>query len=81
MSVDLWDKPIELMMDDADHFRCVGSNREAVAFLMTSWPTKGGKSFSVARRACLQALDGKMATAKAKLAFVHAAREAGILRG
>jgi hypothetical protein len=80
MSEDLWDKPVELMVDSADHFRCVACSRDAVAFLMTSWPTKGGKSFSAARRACLQALDGRIATATAKLAFVQAAEEAGILR-
>jgi len=80
MSDDLWDKPIELVIDNADHFRCIGSSRDAVAFLMKSWPTKGGKSFSAARRACLGALDGKVATSAAKLAFVNAAEEAGILR-
>jgi hypothetical protein len=51
-----------------------------MAFLMTSWPSKRGKSFSAARRACLGALDGKIAGATAKLAFVLAAEEAGILK-
>ncbi|MDK4736955.1 DUF982 domain-containing protein [Rhizobium sp. CNPSo 3490] len=79
MSSDLWDKPIELMID-SDHFRSVGSSRDAMAYLMTSWPTKGGKSFSAVRRACLGAIDGKVDSATAKVAFIRAAREAGILR-
>lgn len=80
MSGDLWDKPIELMIDNSDHFRSVGNTRDAMACLMTSWPTKGGKSFSAARRACLAALDGRAGSAKAKVAFIRAAEEAGILR-
>lgn len=80
MTDGLWDKPVEVMVESSDHFRCVASSRDAVAFLMTSWPTKGGKSFSAARRACLAALDGKIADAQAKLVFVHAADEAGILK-
>ncbi|MGG7581132.1 DUF982 domain-containing protein [Rhizobium sp. Nf11,1] len=80
MSSDLWDKPIELMIENSDHFRSVSSTRDAMAYLMTSWPTKGGKSFSAARRACLGAIDGKVDSATAKLAFVRAAEEAGILR-
>ncbi|MDM9646768.1 DUF982 domain-containing protein [Rhizobium sp. S163] len=76
----LWDKPVELMIGNSDHFRCVGSSREAMAFLMTSWPTKGGRSFSAARRACLAALEGKITDAKAKHVFVHAADKAGILK-
>lgn len=80
MSDDLWDKPIELMIENSDHFRSVTSTRDAMACLLNSWPTKGGKSFSVARRACLAAIDGKVAKEKAKLAFIRAAEEAGILR-
>ncbi|TBY90450.1 DUF982 domain-containing protein [Rhizobium leguminosarum bv. viciae] len=80
MSDDLWDKPIELMIENSDHFRSVRSTRDAMACLMTSWPTKGGKSFSAARRACLAAIDGKVASATAQLAFIRAAEEAGILR-
>nr|WP_311043603.1 DUF982 domain-containing protein [Rhizobium lentis] len=79
MSRDMWDKPIELMID-SDHFRSVGNSRDAIAYLMSSWPTKGGKSFSAARRACLGAIDGKVDSATAKLAFIRAAEEAGILR-
>jgi hypothetical protein len=80
MSTDLWDEPIELMIDNSDHFRCVSSSRDAMAFLMTSWPSKRGKSFSAARRACLAALNGKIAGATAKSVFVLAADEAGILK-
>ncbi|MBY5682670.1 DUF982 domain-containing protein [Rhizobium leguminosarum] len=81
MNDDLWDKPIELMIENSDHFRSIRGTRDAMACLMTSWPTKGGKAFSAARRACLAAIDGKVASEEAKLAFIRAAEEAGILRG
>ncbi|MBP1845907.1 hypothetical protein J2046_004181 [Rhizobium petrolearium] len=80
MIEDLWDKPIELMIENSDHFRSVSGSREAMACLMTCWPTTGGKHFSAARRACLGAIDGKLKGAVAHRAFVRAAEEAGILR-
>ena len=80
MTEDLWDKPIELMIENSDHFRSVSGSREAVACLMTSWPTPAGKRFAAARRACLGAIEGKVKAAVARRAFIKAAEEAGILR-
>jgi hypothetical protein len=80
MSDNLWDKPIELMIENSDHFRSVTSTRDALACLMNSWPTKGGKSLSAARRACLDSIEGKVAREQAQIAFIRAAEEAGILR-
>nr|WP_246763785.1 DUF982 domain-containing protein [Rhizobium bangladeshense] len=47
------------MIENSDHFRSVSSTRDAMAYLMTSWPTKGGKSFSAARGACLGRSTGR----------------------
>lgn len=80
MSEDLWDKPIELMIENSDHFRSVIGTRDAMAYLMTSWPAQKSKRFAAARRACLGAIDGKVDSTAARLAFIRAAEEAGILR-
>ncbi len=80
MSDDLWDSPVEVMIDDCDHYRSVGNNRDAIACLMKSWPTKGREASAAARRACLAAIDGTVGSETAKIAFVRAAEEAGVLR-
>jgi hypothetical protein len=80
MTVDIWDRNIELMIESSDHFRRVSNSREAMECLLTCWPVKSGKWFSLARKKCLQSLEGKVAQSQAEAAFVKAAEEAGILR-
>lgn len=80
MRVDLWDQKVELMIDGTDHFRRVSNSREAIECLLTCWPTKSGKWFSVARKRCMEAVEGKGDPADAEAAFIKAAEEAGILR-
>ena len=80
MSVDIWDHSVELMIENSDHFRRVGSSREAMECLLTSWPVKEGKWFTIARKRCLQSIEGKVNQAEAEAAFIKAAEEAGILR-
>jgi hypothetical protein len=77
---DLWDKPIELMIGTTDHFTSVGSSRDALTCLLNSWPTKGGKAFGKAKKACLKSIEGKVDHLTAENAFRLAAQEAGILR-
>lgn len=80
MADDIWDKPIELMVDNSDHFHCVGNSREAMAFLATRWPGDRDAAYATARRACLKAIEGKARTDEARAAFISAADKAGILR-
>lgn len=77
---DLWDKPVELMIDGPDHFHCVGNSREAVACLSNSWPGEHDALYATARRTCLKAIEGKVRSEEAQAAFINAAENAGILR-
>lgn len=80
VTVDIWNKAIELAVDGGDHFKSVQSSREALEALKISWPRKGGPAYAAAKRACLDALGGKGTSADAAKAFEEAAREAGIAR-
>jgi len=80
MTVDIWDRSVELMIDSSDHFRRVSNSREAVECLLTCWPVKTGKWFNLARKRCLKSIEGKGDQASAEAAFIKAAEEAGILR-
>jgi Protein of unknown function (DUF982) len=80
MTDDLWDKPVELMIDNSDHFHRVSNSREAVACLKTAWPAERCGAVAVARKACLMAIEGKGSREAAQSAFMKAAAKAGILR-
>lgn len=80
MLVELWDPAIEITIDSGDHFKSVVNSRDALACLMTAWPNRGGKSFAVARKACMEAIEGRADSSVAVEAFKAAAVEAGILR-
>lgn len=80
MGHDLWDKPIEVVIDPGDHFKSIRNSRDAIAYLMTCWPQNGGDSFIAAKRACMEAIEGRGDTSTAASAFRTAARDAGILR-
>lgn len=80
MLVELWDPAVEITIDSGDHFKSVANSRDALACLMTSWPNRGGKSFAAARKACMEAIEGRADPSLAAEAFKAAAIEAGILR-
>ena len=80
MATEIWSTPIEVAVNGGDHFKSVCNSREALEALMTSWPAKGGRSFSAAKRACLKSLSGEATPASAARAFQEAAGKAGILR-
>lgn len=77
---EIWQIPIEIAVDGRDHFKSVNNSREALEALMTCWPVKGGRSFAIAKRACMNSLRGKAESVAAARAFQDAAQEAGILR-
>lgn len=74
----IWDANVELKIDD--RFHVIRNAREAVAFLMKSWPETKSESYATARKACLAAAKGMVPSAEARAAFEAAAKEAGILR-
>ncbi|ASY65529.1 hypothetical protein SJ05684_b45470 (plasmid) [Sinorhizobium sojae CCBAU 05684] len=73
-----WDKTVELELGESGGYSCVKSTREAVEFLLLRWPQQDGRAFAAAKRTCIQALDGKVETEKARRAFIKAAEEAHI---
>lgn len=80
MSAELWEPALEITLDCGNHFKRVSNSREALEFLMTCWPRKGGKRFAAARRACLGSVEGTINPAQAAEAFRIAAAEVVILR-
>lgn len=80
MLSELWDPPVEITIDNGDHFKSVTNSREALTCLMTYWPSRGGKSFAAARKACIEAVEGQVNVTVAADAFKAAAAEADILR-
>ncbi|MCZ4094624.1 MULTISPECIES: DUF982 domain-containing protein [Sinorhizobium] len=73
-----WDKSVQVELDDAGKYRDVKSTREAVECLMLRWPHQDGRALAAAKRVCLQVLEGKVKTEKARRAFIKAAEEAHI---
>jgi hypothetical protein len=60
----------------------ISSARQASEWLLYKWPTEEDTDKAWrARKACLEALQGKVETAAARQAFRDAAEEAGILIG
>ena len=59
MVTDIWNRPVEVIVESGDHFRTVHNSREALETLMTCWPTAKVASFSAARKSCLTAVRGK----------------------
>ncbi|WP_062581832.1 DUF982 domain-containing protein [Rhizobium sp. Leaf391] len=78
MPTELWEA-MEITIDRGDHFKRVNNSREALACLMTCWPNRSGKAFAVAKKACLDAIEGRAEPAAASKAFKAAAKEAGLL--
>jgi hypothetical protein len=81
MSADLWERPVEVTIDHGDHFRSIRDCRDALAFMMTSWPEGRLASVALARRICLKAVEGRATSAAAASAFKTAAEEAGLISG
>lgn len=76
---DLWDRPVEIVTPAQGGPRCVRSSRDAIAALAYDFP-KGCKEARMARKICLNAIEGVAKTETAARAFREAAKQAGILR-
>lgn len=56
----------------------VASAYDAAVFILDQWPDQGGPKLETAKHILLQCLAGVCSAAVARVAFVEAAREAGI---
>ena len=79
MSDGWWAKPVRVMLGTPSQMRIVASTRDAAECLSDYWPLKRGFAHRTAQEACLTVLAGEELTYVARLAFIEAAREAGIL--
>ncbi|MBB3238197.1 DUF982 domain-containing protein [Phyllobacterium endophyticum] len=70
---------VTIEIDETGELCNVSSVAEASEILLRNWPVQRGKELSRARRACLDAIEGKGSVEEARTAFVAAAKEAGIL--
>ena len=77
---ELWERALEVSTDGGDHFKHVATSRQALECLLTSWPEKGGSAYSIAKRTCALAIEGRATSLAASQAFEAAAREAGLIR-
>ena len=74
-----WDKAVELELHGAGKYRIVKSTEEAAESLLYRWPgVKTGPAWIRAQKACLEALEGRMAGRHVRTAFIAAAAEAKI---
>lgn len=71
-------KPILMRMEHEPCLRSISSVYEAANFLVEEWPVVPNPSFRLATNTCRDVLSGMSPVAKARLAFIKAAQEAGI---
>jgi hypothetical protein len=57
----------------------ITSVEQAADFLINNWQPDPGRLHSLARQACIDALEGNLSGAEARAVFIDAAREADIL--
>ncbi|PSH57615.1 MULTISPECIES: DUF982 domain-containing protein [Phyllobacterium] len=70
---------VTIELDKSSELRNISSVTEAAHVLFRLWPRQKGKNLSAARKACLNAIEGKGSVDDARTAFVAAAKEAKIL--
>ena len=69
---------VTIAADEAGNTKNIASVGEAALCLIEHWSQKGSDKFEAAKRACLNALDGKITCTQCRDAFIDAAKEAGI---
>jgi hypothetical protein len=78
MAIQQWEDGVDLEIHGIGGHRTVKSTEDAALCLLERWPTGKGKAYMVARRTCLDELEGRATAENARQAFVRAAREANI---
>jgi hypothetical protein len=73
-----WDKKLGILLPGALRPRFVQDVRSAMHMLAELWPVTYGKAYQRALAFCARALEGRGTPARARLAFIAAAREARV---
>jgi hypothetical protein len=74
-----FNKPVRVDLGPGARAKVIGSMRTAAECLLHSWPQDWGQQHRAAREACIAVLKGEQPPEFARLAFIEAARDAGIL--
>lgn len=74
-----FDPPVTVFTDPAGGQTVISDIRSCGEFLLRRWPSKRSDKRRSALRACSDVSSGKRSPEIARLAFIAAAREAGIL--
>jgi hypothetical protein len=74
-----FDPPVTVFTDPAGGQTVISDIRSCGEFLSRRWPSKRSDKRRSALRACSEVSSGKQPSETARLAFIAAAREAGIL--
>ncbi len=69
---------VTVQSDHSGKRRNIASIPEAAEFLLMGWPVHDGVKLKLARKRCLDALDGRETVTNARAAFIEAAKEARI---
>jgi hypothetical protein len=73
-----WNKGVTLALEAPGQFTTINNLREASWALIEDWPIEDGEALDHALLVIEAALKGKKTPEEARLAFIAAAREAGI---
>jgi hypothetical protein len=73
-----WRRVVIVSPDPARPFDEVRNSLEAADLLIHGWPIRSGKAFTLALKACVDALDGNASDEDARTNFLAAAREAEV---
>jgi hypothetical protein len=74
-----WNEPITIESRQIGKYLTINSTERAAHYMLEEWPREeSGEVFEAAKRAQLDALEGKGSVDYARSAFIAAAQEAGI---
>nr|WP_298105667.1 DUF982 domain-containing protein [uncultured Shinella sp.] len=78
MKIISWDKTLGILLPGSARPRFVRDVASAMHLLAELWPVTYGRAYQRALAFCARALEGRMSAARARLAFIAAAREARV---
>lgn len=73
-----WPAGVDIALDDMDGYQTISSTREAALFLIESWPSRQGRAYARALKACLDVIADEETDEVARTAFIAAVEEAKI---
>ncbi|WP_105430197.1 DUF982 domain-containing protein [Neorhizobium sp. T6_25] len=74
-----WAVPVSVELHGPGDHDLIFCTRDAADCLLHEWPTEDGENFHEALRMFMLVLDGRAEPEEARMAFVAAANEAGLL--